>query len=162
MIELTDILKEEFDIYAKYLKLAEKKKEALIKNNIDILPKITDIERKLSTKVLQLENKRKNILRKEGFDSTVKIGELLDNIKETGREDVDLDDLEAIARKLKNILTDCRKFNENNMALIRQSSSYINHMIKVFTKADKSSESATYTKDSTGKIENIKLADLQG
>ena len=29
MNELTDILEQEFDIYAKYLKLAEKKKEAL-------------------------------------------------------------------------------------------------------------------------------------
>ncbi len=162
MNELTDILEQEFDIYAKYLKLAEKKKEALIKNNIDILPKITDIERKLSTKILQLENKRKSILRKEGFDNNVKIGEVLNQVRETERDDVDVDSLEGMAKKLKGILSDCKKFNDNNMALIRQSSNYINHMIKVFTKADKSSESATYKKDSGGKIENIRLADMQG
>lgn len=162
MNELTDILEQEFDIYAKYLKLAEKKKEALIKNNIDILPKITDIERKLSSKILQLENTRKGILRKEGFDNNIKIGEVLNKIRETEREDVNVDSLEAMAKKLKTILSDCKKFNDNNMALIRQSSNYINHMIKVFTKADKSSESATYKKDSGGKIENIRLADIQG
>ena len=162
MNELTDILEQEFDIYAKYLKLAEKKKEALIKNNIDILPKITDIERKLSTKILQLEGKRKGILRKEGFDNNVKIGEVLDKITETERDDIDTENLTVVANKLKNILKDCKKFNDNNMALIRQSSNYINHMIKVFSSADKSSESATYKKDSNGKIENIKLADIQG
>ena len=48
MNELTNILEQEFEIYAKYLKLAEKKKEALIKNNIEVLPKITDIERLFS------------------------------------------------------------------------------------------------------------------
>jgi hypothetical protein len=48
------------------------------------------------------------------------------------------------------------------MALVRQSSSYINHMIKVFTQSDKSSERATYQKNAAGKIENIRLADIQG
>ena len=162
MNELTNILEQEFEIYAKYLKLAEKKKEALIKNNIEVLPKITDIERKLSTKILQLEGKRKNLLRKEGFDSSIRIGEVLNQLKETEREDIDAEGLEAMAKKLKNILNDCKKFNDNNMALIRQSSNYINHMIKVFTKADKSSESATYQKDNSGKIKNISLADMQG
>ena len=35
MKELTEILDEECEVYSKYLKLAGKKREALIKNNID-------------------------------------------------------------------------------------------------------------------------------
>jgi flagellar biosynthesis/type III secretory pathway chaperone len=161
MKELTEILDEEREVYSKYLKLAGKKREALIKNNIDLLPKITDIERKLSTKILQLENKRKLFLREEGYETNVTIGEILANLANKDEHE-NQETLEQTAKKLKETLEQCKKFNDNNMALVRQSSSYINHMIKVFTKSDKSSESATYQKNAAGKIENIRLADIQG
>ena len=162
MKELTEILDEECEVYSKYLKLAGKKREALIKNNIDLLPKITDIERKLSTKILQLENKRKVFLREEGYGTNVTIGEILTSLTRSDEHTEDQETLEQTARRLKETLEQCKKFNDNNMALVRQSSSYINHMIKVFTKSDKSSESATYQKNAVGKIENIRLADIQG
>lgn len=161
MKELNEILGEECEVYSKYLKLAEKKREALVNNNIDLLPKITDIERKLSTKILQLENKRKVFLREEGYGSNATIGEILRKLEQEENPE-EQGSLEQTAKRLKETLERCKQFNDNNMALIRQSSSYINHMIKVFTQSDKSSESATYNKSSIGKIENIKLADIQG
>ena len=162
MKELNDILNEEYEVYSKYLKLAAKKREALIKNNIDLLPKITDIERKLSTKILQLENKRKLFLREEGYGTNVTIGEILSKLSDSNDSAHEQESLEETAKRLKETLEECKKINDNNMALVRQSSSYINHMIKVFTKSDKSAESATYQKNAVGKIENIRLADIQG
>jgi hypothetical protein len=153
---LVDLLDKEAKIYSRYLDLAVKKKKALIANDIDTLENITAEEKNLSTKVLALEAARTEFLREQGFDSKIALEDLLTKLSGTDRDNV-----EFSATKLRGILLDCKRFNDDNMALLKQSSNYINHMIRIFT-GNLNQKKATYSKgvqtiESAGQI-----ADLQG
>lgn len=156
---LVELLEKETKVYEDYLGLAMKKKQALIDNEIEILDDITGEEKVLSTKVLALEAARVEFLREQGYPSDITMDELLPRIADepgsTG--------LAETADNLKNVLTECKKFNDTNMALLKQSSSYINHMIKVFSaNLNQGRQPATYSRHGMKKFESGKLADLQG
>ncbi len=153
---LVELLEKETKVYEDYLGLAVQKKQALIDNDIEILDGITSQEKELSTKVLALEAARVEFLREQGYSSDITMDELLPRI-------ADDQDLVKTADNLKNVLTECKKFNDSNMALLKQSSNYINHMIKVFTSnLNKGRQPATYSRHGMKKFESGKLADMQG
>lgn len=154
---LKEILEKEIDVYNKYFKQAVKKKQALIDNDIETLEGITSTEKELSTKILALEAARIEFLREQGYPTNIHLNDLL---KELPSEDKD--SIEATAQDLKEILTECKKFHDSNMNLLKQSSNYLNHMIKVFTQSINGGKpAATYAKGSE-KFESGKIADIQG
>ena len=77
-------------------------------------------------------------------------------------EHEDKESLEATANDLRKILSECKRFHDSNMSLLKQSSNYLNHMIKVFTQSINGGKpAATYGKGSH-KFESGKIADIQG
>ncbi|MDD9899340.1 MAG: flagellar protein FlgN [Candidatus Melainabacteria bacterium] len=155
---LLDILDKETEVYSNYLDLAVQKKKALVENDIDKLEQITDQEKNLSTKVLALEAARVEFLREQGFPPSIQLSELLPELDSKQRDQV-----KDKAEGLKKVLTECKKFTETNMALMKQSSNYINHMIKIFTSTINGNKPAVYTaKGEENKFEAGKIADIQG
>jgi len=154
---LIELLEKETKVYSNYLDLAIKKKKALIENDIETLDLITDEEKGLSTKVLALEAARVEFLREEGYPANTHIDEVIEKTEASKRGE-----LESSAGELRTILSNCKKFHDGNMALIKQSSNYINHMIKVFSSnLNGGRPAATYTKGAQ-KIQSGKIADMQG
>lgn len=154
---LLEILDKETEVYTNYLDLATQKKKALIENDIDIIEMITDREKSLSTKVLALEAARVEYLREQGFPASVQLDELLPKMQGQGKEQ-----LKIKAATLKKILVECKRFTDSNMALMKQSSNYINHMIKIFTTTLNGSKPAIYSQKGENKFETGKIADMQG
>jgi flagellar biosynthesis/type III secretory pathway chaperone len=154
---LVELLEKETTVYNSYLELAVKKKKALIENDLEALDLITDQEKKLSTKVLALEAARVEFLREQGYAANVHINEVIEKTPSNERPQ-----LENIAEELKMVLANCKKFHDSNMTLIKQSSNYINHMIKVFSSnLNGGQQAATYTKGAQ-KFQSGKIADIQG
>lgn len=154
---LLEILDKETDVYTNYLDLATQKKKALIENDIDVLEMITDQEKTLSTKVLALEAARVEYLREQGYPASIQLDELMPKLE--GKTQKQLKDKAA---GLKKILTECKKFTDSNMALMKQSSNYINHMIKIFTTTLNGAKPAIYSQKGENKFEAGKIADIQG
>lgn len=154
---LIELLEKETTVYSSYLDLAIKKKKALIENDIDALDLITDEEKHLSTKVLALEAARVEFLREQGYAANTHINEVIEKTEKGKRAE-----LETSANGLREVLANCKKFHDGNMALVKQSSNYINHMIKVFSSnLNGGRPAATYTKGAQ-KIQSGKIADMQG
>lgn len=154
---LIELLEKESDIYGNYLQLALRKKQALIDNNIDVIDQITDEEKLLSTKILALEAARTEFLREQGFSASISLKDLLPQLAENDRAE-----LQACTDSLREILTQCKKFTENNVALLKQSSNYINHMIKVFSANLNGGSPATYSKGNQKQLMAGQIADMQG
>lgn len=153
---LIELLEKESDIYGNYLQLALQKKQALIDNNIDIIEQITDQEKALSSKILALEAARTEFLREQGFAGSISLKDLLPQLAEEDRTQV-----QACADNLKEVLTQCKKFTDSNMSLLKQSSNYINHMIKVFSSSLNGGSPATYTKGNQKQLAAGQIADMQ-
>jgi flagellar biosynthesis/type III secretory pathway chaperone len=156
MRHLVELLEKETDIYSAYLELALRKKKALIDNDIEILDQITDEEKSLSTRVLAIEAARTEYLRDQGFATSITLTELLPKLQPQDREQV-----ETTANNLREVLTKCKKFNDNNMALLKQSSNYINHMIKVFSANLSGGTAATYSRTNQKQLVAGQIADMQ-
>lgn len=154
---LNEILEKEIDVYNNYLEAAVKKKQALIDNDIGLLEDITVTEKDLSTKILALEAARIEFLREKGYSANIHLNDLLEEVPSE-----DKDSLEATAKNLREVLSKCKKFHDSNMNLLKQSSNYLNHMIKIFTQSINGGKSApTYGKKAQ-KFESGKIADIQG
>jgi hypothetical protein len=154
---LVELLEKETTIYNSYLELAIKKKKALIENDLEAIDLITDQEKKLSSKVLALEAARIEYLREQGYAANIHINEVIEKTPSDERLQ-----LERIAGELKTVLSDCKKFHDTNMTLIKQSNNYINHMIKVFSSNFNGGQQEAIYKKGVQKIQSGKIADIQG
>ncbi len=152
---LADILNKEADVYQNYLENATRKKQALIENDFETLESITVQEKVLSAQILKLESERYEFLEENGMRRDITVNEIIANLPECEQVII-----QASAQRLKDALLESRKFNETNMALLRQSSNYINHMIKIFAK-NIEGEQPTYGRGVQG-FKSTKLADIEG
>ncbi len=152
---LADILNKEADVYHNYLENASRKKQALIENDFDLLESITVQEKVLSAQILKLESERYDFLEDQGMRRDITINEIMKQMPV-----VEQKALHQSAQRLKDALLESRKFNETNMALLRQSSNYINHMIKIFAK-NIEGEQPTYGRGVQG-FKSTKIADQEG
>ncbi len=152
---LADILNKEADVYHNYLALAAKKKQALIENDFETLESVTVQEKVLSAQILKLESERYDFLEEQGLGRNITVNEIMAAVPAADQEMV-----RNSAQRLREVLLESRKFNETNMALLRQSSNYINHMIKIFAK-NIEGEQPTYGRGVQG-FKPTKLADVEG
>jgi len=155
---LVELLDKEIEIYNNYLELAVKKKQALIDNNIDDLDLVTESEKSLSTRVLALEAAREEFLREQGYPANITLDQLLPQLETKERQE-----LQAISTNLREVLVQCKRFSESNMALLKNSSNYINHMIKVFSSTlSGTNPSPVYSRKGNQTMEAGQIADMQG
>lgn len=152
---LADILNKEADVYQNYLENSARKKQALIENDFETLESITVQEKVLSAQILKLESERYEFLEENGMRRDITVNEIVAKLPESEQVMI-----QASAQRLKDALLESRRFNETNMALLRQSSNYINHMIKIFAK-NIEGEQPTYGRGVQG-FKPTKYADLEG
>ncbi|MCE2929567.1 MAG: flagellar protein FlgN [Candidatus Caenarcaniphilales bacterium] len=154
---LIDLLEKETNVYNNYLDLAVKKKKALIENDFDTIELITEEEKNLSTKVLALEAARIEFLREQGFAANIHINDLIEQVKGDSKVQ-----LETSAANLRDVLRNCKKFHDSNLSLLKQSSNYINHMIKVFSTSLTGGKGPAIYSKGANRIESGRIADVQG
>jgi hypothetical protein len=155
--KLYKILDEEYEVYQNFLDISRRKKEALMTSDIQSLAKTVEEEKKLSLKLMQLENQRKKTLVSLGYKPDSKVAELIKTNISGSR------DLSKLAEELKSTLNRCKDEHNTNMKLVRQLSSYVNQVQKIYTRNNKANTNATYNKSGGAeRLTNIKLADMQG
>ncbi len=126
---LTSLLEEELSLYTKLCNLSLEKKEAVLKNNTDLLARIIGEERPLIVEAERLESKR--------LAEVAKIAQMV-GLKES---DLKLSDLKAFfseeefrpleekARDLKAVLEKLKEINETNRYLVESTLKYISYLI---------------------------------
>ncbi len=152
---LVDILNKETEVYQNYLMVAAQKKQALMENDFEALEASTIQEKVLSAQILKLESERYEFIQEQGLRKDITITELIEVAPKAQQKALSLS-----ADKLKEALMASRKFNDTNMALLRQSSHYINHMMKTFAK-NIEGEQPTYGRG-VQSFKPSKLADVEG
>lgn len=126
--ELASVLEEELLLYRKLCDLSLRKKEAVLKDNVELLSKIIGEERMLIVEAERLESKRINeiakIAQRLGLSENIKLSELKELLKEE-----DFSPLEERARELKFVLDELKSINETNRYLIESTLRYISYLI---------------------------------
>ena len=128
--ELIGTLKKQMQNYEELLILSQEKKGIVIRNDIEMLQKITAAENTIIGRNQKLEHKRElcvkdiaTVLNVNSKQLTItKIAELIKNQKEYS-------ELVAIRDDLKKVLGDLKVKNDQNQALINSSLDYINFSV---------------------------------
>lgn len=117
--ELTEILKEEHELYKKLLDIAENKKETLINNNIESLFEHVESDREHIEKVAELEEKRLTLMSeiKENFaiEDDLSYMEFVGQLPDHWGEK-----LNPIRNELLETLEEFHVINEENKKLIEE------------------------------------------
>jgi len=125
---LAAVLEEELHLYKKLCDLSLRKKEAVLKDNIDLLSRIIGEERTLIVEAERLESRRiaeiKRIACELGLSKDVKLSDLRSFLDE---ERFAL--LEERGSQLKAVLDRLREINETNRYLIESTLKYISYLI---------------------------------
>lgn len=143
--ELITILKSQMKNYEELLILSEEKKSVIMKNDIDMLQKITAAENTIIGRNQKLENKREEcikdialVLNQDFKELTItKILELIKNQKEYNH-------LLSIRDKLKEILDSLKVQNDQNKTLIESSLDYVDFSVNLL-RADSSKDQVYYS-----------------
>ena len=143
MQSLLNILAREEEVLKKMLQVSVDKQTALVSNSREKLDECTRIEEALLPRIKTLENERlteyKNL--REKYNLTVtnnRLEEYLENLKPEISEE-DYDKLHEIQLEIKQVVTDLRKLNEQNMYLINHSRSFIGETISILAGEGKKS-----------------------
>mgnify|MGYP000311811914 CR=1 FL=1 len=117
--ELTEILKEENELYEKLLDIAEDKKETLINNNIESLFNLVENDRDYIEQVSELEERRLTLMNdiKENFaiEDDLSYMEFVEQLPDHWGEK-----LNPIRNKLLETLEEFHILNEENKKLIEE------------------------------------------
>ena len=131
--ELIKILESEYDNYEQLCILAEKKKDVVIKGDVETLKVITASENELVGKNQKLEKERTsimediaNVLNRNKDELTLtKLIELIDSQEE------DAENLKDIQKRFRDKLNTLKNLNEKNGILIQQALSYVEYNVNV-------------------------------
>lgn len=122
------VLEEELFLYRKLCDLSLRKKEAVLKDNVELLAKIIGEERTLIVEAERLESKRINeiakIAQKLGLNENIKLSDLKGFLREE-----EFSPLEERAKQLKAVLDELKSINETNRYLIESTLRYISYLI---------------------------------
>lgn len=150
MEELIQTLDEETQIYHELIPVSEEKTRVIIKNDLEALSKITDIEQRYVDRIATLERKRGEVIvnigtvlnRNPGSLTLRKLVSLLDKQPKEQRRLEELhDDLHQTVHRLMDI-------NEQNKMLIEQSLEMIDFNINVI-KSTQTVQSNNYDRDAS-------------
>jgi flagellar biosynthesis/type III secretory pathway chaperone len=128
-----DNLEKLIDIHRTLLDLAEQKKQALIKNNIDQLTAIVTKENRLAKQINELDQERVQatgkLMMEKGFRPNPHV-----TISDLSKLLVKLDEknaLKARQQELLQTITKLKAANELNRQLLEQSLAFVNHSLDV-------------------------------
>jgi len=113
-------LEKDCEIYAEILRLGEEKKQIIIDGDIEKLEKMTVREHALIASLMKLEEIRdkivSEIIKQKGLMQVEVIDDVIMAVDDTSKPQ-----LEAVKRKLSNLMSDVKDVNESNGTLIKQS-----------------------------------------
>lgn len=121
--DLITTLNNEYVIYEKLLPIAMEKTQVIVKNNLEELQKITDLEQTLVEKITPLEHKREEVVSNIGMVLSIKKDELhITKIIESLEQQKDYqEELNQIHKKLKETVHKLVDVNNHNQKLIQHS-----------------------------------------
>ena len=130
--DLINILKEQTKRFEELKGLALEKKEIIVKNEIEELQKITNLESIIVTQTNRLEKKRiaitndiAMVLGKQGEELDLKtLEELLPNQPEKS-------ELAKVGKKLRKVIQELKEVNELNNSLIQNALEFIEYSLNV-------------------------------
>ena len=132
MHNLIEIMNEQAQRYEELLGLSLEKKDTIIKNDVEALKKITNLEHLLMSQNNKLEKKRMTlvddiceVLGKRGKDIT--LGELIELLD--GKEEQVA--LKEVGDRIRQTLDKLREVNELNHTLIESALEYVDYSINV-------------------------------
>ncbi|MDZ7672937.1 MAG: flagellar protein FlgN [Halanaerobiales bacterium] len=145
--ELTEVLKKESTLYKKLLKIAEKKKETLVQNEIETLFDHVETDQELIDQVTKLENRRLEIMDKidKKFDINSKELSYQDFINNT--PDNWQDKLNPIREDLVKTLEEFHVLNEENKRLIEEAVKFNKFSIDLIVDNLKKNNTTYHSKD---------------
>jgi flagellar biosynthesis/type III secretory pathway chaperone len=130
--QLLEVLSEQTQRYEELLGLSQEKKEAIVKNDIEHLQKVTNLEnivvsqnQKLERKRVELTNDIADVMGKKAADLNLdKLLELLEGQAEHAQ-------LVTIGQKMRDILNELSEINVLNASLIQNALEYIEYSLNV-------------------------------
>lgn len=145
--ELIDTLSNEYTLYKELLPIAEKKTKVIIKNDLDELQTITDVEQDFVDKITALERKREEIITNMGTvinrdPKTLNLKGIIQILKKQPKEQKELSVLhDNLTRTIQTLV----EINNRNKSLIHQSLEMIEFNMN-FIQSTRMSPGNNYTK----------------
>ncbi len=142
--DLTDNLKEQLKLFEELLAISTEKKNVIIKDDTEMLQKMTDVENVLLSKLTRIENSRMEIVKDIALVTNKKVSDItIESLKTLLKDDDDKKELMEVSKKVNDILKDIKNTNDKNNMLIKNSLEYINFSLNVI-KSSSSPEFASY------------------
>ncbi len=148
--ELIDVLEQECTIYENLYAVSDTKTQAIVKNDIQELQKITDQEQAVIDQVLVLEKKRQTIvdniavvLNYKGKDMTV--ADIVRVME--GQPDFQIP-LSRLHHRLRNVVMQLQQVNTQNRELLEDALEMTEFSINILQTAGQAPETANYDKKS--------------
>jgi flagellar biosynthesis/type III secretory pathway chaperone len=143
--QLLDTMNEQAERYGELLGLSVEKREAVVKNDIEHLQKITNLENIIVSQNQKLERKRLEIvkdiaevLNKKGEELT--LAALVDLLKDQNEKNA----LVEVGSRIRDIMNELSEINALNASLIQNALEYIDYSLNVM-KTSINQNPATYS-----------------
>lgn len=148
MENLIDILEEENTEYVALTEKAERKKDVIIKGDIEKLQQITDEEQIILDRVTSLEKKREEVTRDVAsvLNRDVNTLKLIDLIQMLAVRPVEQQKLQAIHEKLGGTVRNMMRLNEQNRELLQNALELVEFDVNLIQSFKAAPETANYNK----------------
>lgn len=148
MEQLTDILKQQAELYDRLIQTSTEKRQIIVENDIEGLQRITAVENVTVGRLQKLDKNRVSIMNEIAIvlnirDKNYTLTDLAVIIKPNAPEEYEL--LAGLIDATREKLSELKKSNDQNAVLIKNSLDYIDFSVNMM----RSSSSNTYY-DSTG------------
>lgn len=146
MDELLDVLEQENVEYEGLVTLSKGKKQVIIDANIKELQEITAKEEDIAGRIVNLENKREQVINDMAIVLNRKPEDLtVDNMVQIlNKQPVEQQRLNEIRLQLKNTLREMNDINEQNKSLINQALEMVEFDLTLFKSMRQAPETANY------------------
>ena len=148
MENLVGVLQEELDTYKEFIPILQEKKVSIIKNKVEDLQNISNVEQEYLDKINNLENKRAEIVKNMAivFDKDYKQLNIKTIIKMLDNQPKDQQVLSKLHDELISTVKTVMDINEHNKSLIEQSLEMIEFNMNVIRSTWMSPGSNNYDK----------------
>lgn len=151
MNELLEVLEKEEAGYRELIEASTRKKEVIIKADVENLEKIAGEEQEIAGRIKNIENKRisimsdiANVLNRKVEELTIDV--MIEVLKNQPKEQ---EELVNIRSRLKDTLTEMRIINEENQALVNQAMEMIEFDLTLVKSMRQAPETANYNRQAS-------------
>lgn len=149
--ELKAVLTEECSIYEQLIPIEREKTKIIVKNELEALSRITEVETEWVQKITDLERKRQEILQNIGIvmNQRNKQLKMKDVIELLGKQPEEQKELSILHDRLRTIIPQLVAANNQNKSLIKQSLEMVEFNMNFIQSTRMSPGNNNYTKGAT-------------